>query len=163
MNFKKTAETLIKDAHTLEQDYYINPDILQKEYENIFLKNWICAGRSSDLKIKGQYKVTEYPGFFINKHPQQDLCIPCCFNVAKSAKQHAAREKCGAEMWSPGGADPAAAAPKSFSKSKKESDIIKEGNKFPIDAGHWGFLPHNVYNFLNVTNTDSMCMSLINI
>ncbi len=57
MNFKKTAETLIKDAHTLEQDYYINPDILQKEYENIFLKNWICAGRSSDLKEKGQYKV----------------------------------------------------------------------------------------------------------
>ena len=57
MNFKKTAETLIKDAHTLEQDYYINPDILQKEYENIFLKNSVSAGRSSDLNEKGQYKV----------------------------------------------------------------------------------------------------------
>jgi len=118
---------------------------------------YIYSFKNAPQIIKGQYKVTEYPGFFINKHPQQDLCIPCCFNVAKSAKQHAAREKCGAEMWSPGGADPAAAAPKSFSKSKKESDIIKEGNKFPIDAGHWGFLPHNVYNFLNVTNTDNMC------
>ena len=41
--------------------------------------------------------------------------------------------------------------------SKKETDIIKEGNKFPIDAGHWGFLPHNVYNFLNITDTDGMC------
>ena len=31
MEFKKTAETLTKGAHTLERDYYVNPDILQKE------------------------------------------------------------------------------------------------------------------------------------
>ena len=57
MEFKKTADTLTKGAHTLERDYYVNPDILQKEYENIFLNNWICAGRSSELGETGQYKV----------------------------------------------------------------------------------------------------------
>ena len=57
MTFKKTAETLPKGAHTLEQNYYVNPEILQKEYENLFLNNWICAGRSLNLVENGQYKV----------------------------------------------------------------------------------------------------------
>ena len=118
---------------------------------------YIYSFKNAPQIIKGQYKVTEYPGFFINKHPNQDLCIPCCFNVAKSAKQHAARQKCGAEIWSPESMGVGSEMPKSFVQSKKETDIIKEGNKFPIDAGHWGFLPHNVYNFLNITDTDGMC------
>ena len=57
MTFKKTAETLPKGAHTLERDYYVNPSILQREYNNIFFKNWICAGRSSELTEVGQYKL----------------------------------------------------------------------------------------------------------
>ena len=40
MKYKKTAETLEKGSHTLERNYYINPEILSKEYENIFLKKW---------------------------------------------------------------------------------------------------------------------------
>ena len=31
MTFKKTAETLIKDSHTLDQKYYLNQDILDQE------------------------------------------------------------------------------------------------------------------------------------
>ncbi|MBH10379.1 MAG: (2Fe-2S)-binding protein [Candidatus Marinimicrobia bacterium] len=57
MNYKKTAETLTKGAHTLERQYYIDPNILQKEYDNIFFDNWICVGRSSELVKKGAYKV----------------------------------------------------------------------------------------------------------
>ena len=56
MSFKKTAETLRDGAHTLERDYYVNPQILIKEYDNIFLNNWICAGRSSELSKNGEYK-----------------------------------------------------------------------------------------------------------
>ena len=47
MKYKKTAETIQDGANTLERDFYVNPVILNKEYDNIFLKNWICAGRSS--------------------------------------------------------------------------------------------------------------------
>ena len=43
MSFKKTAETLIKGSHTLDQKYYLNKDILDQEYNNIFFKSWICA------------------------------------------------------------------------------------------------------------------------
>ncbi len=56
MKFKKTAETLEQGSHTLERNYYINPEILSKEYENIFLKNWVCAGRSEELFKEGDYK-----------------------------------------------------------------------------------------------------------
>ena len=56
MSFKKTAETLREGAHTLERDYYVSPQILIKEYDNIFLNNWICAGRSSELSKNGEYK-----------------------------------------------------------------------------------------------------------
>ena len=57
MSFKKTAETLRKGAHTLERDYYVSPQILIKEYDNIFLNNWVCAGRSSELSKNGEYKI----------------------------------------------------------------------------------------------------------
>ena len=57
MNYKKTAETLRKGAHTLEREYYTNSEILQKEYDNIFLNSWICAGRSAELSNSGEYKI----------------------------------------------------------------------------------------------------------
>ena len=57
MKYKKTAETIQDGANTLERDFYVNPVILNKEYDNIFLKNWICAGRSSELINHGEFKV----------------------------------------------------------------------------------------------------------
>ncbi|MBF89185.1 MAG: (2Fe-2S)-binding protein [Candidatus Marinimicrobia bacterium] len=57
MIYKKTAETLKKGANSLDRDYYINPEILNNEYENIFLKNWVCAGRTSELINQGKFKV----------------------------------------------------------------------------------------------------------
>ena len=58
MNFKKTADTLIKNSHTLDRKYYMSKKILNKEYENIFFNQWICVGRESELIQPGQYKVT---------------------------------------------------------------------------------------------------------
>ena len=56
MSFKKTASTLSKNANTLKRKYYISKKILNKEYEHLFYKHWICAGRSSELSSIGQYK-----------------------------------------------------------------------------------------------------------
>lgn len=57
MNFKKTADTLIKNSHTLDRKYYMSKKILNKEYEDIFFNQWICVGRESELVQPGQYKV----------------------------------------------------------------------------------------------------------
>lgn len=59
MNFKKTAETLITGAHTLERSYYTSHDILKKEFDKIFQNQWICIGRSSEIKKPGQYKTVD--------------------------------------------------------------------------------------------------------
>ncbi len=56
MVFKKTVETLDKGAHTLDRKFYLNSNILKKEYENIFLSNWICVGRVSELSNVGKFK-----------------------------------------------------------------------------------------------------------
>ena len=37
MNYKKTAETLIKGAHTLDHKYYVEQGILEEEYRNCLL------------------------------------------------------------------------------------------------------------------------------
>ena len=103
---------------------------------------------------KGQYKITEHPGFFANKHPNQDLCIPCCFNIPNSSKQMKLREQCGAEAWSPG--MKRLTAKPSISKSKK-TNVIKEGNKFPINAGNWGHLPYSLYRFLEIPRGSFEC------
>ncbi len=57
MTFKKTADTLSNGANTLEREYYTSPEILNKEYNNIFNKQWICGGRISELTNAGQFKV----------------------------------------------------------------------------------------------------------
>lgn len=56
MNFKKTADTLTKGAHTLERNFYTSSEILNKEYKNIFQSQWVCVGREEELTKVGQYK-----------------------------------------------------------------------------------------------------------
>ena len=104
---------------------------------------------------KGQYKVTEHPGFFADKHPNQDLCIPCCFNIPNSAKQMRLREKCDAKAWAPG--MKRQTSKPSVSKSKKGTNVIKEGNKFPIEQGQWGYLPPSLYQFLEIPRGSMEC------
>ena len=59
MKYKKTAETLIADSHTLKRKYYVEDEILNEEYNKIFLKNWICIGRVEELKKPGDFKTIE--------------------------------------------------------------------------------------------------------
>ena len=40
MKYKKTAETLIAGSHTLKRKYYVEDEILNEEYNKIFLKNF---------------------------------------------------------------------------------------------------------------------------
>ena len=39
MIFKRTADTFEAGAHTLSREYYTDTSILEKEYQQIFLKN----------------------------------------------------------------------------------------------------------------------------
>ena len=53
--YHKTATTLIKGAKTLDGKYYSNETIFNEELINLFHENWLCVGRSDDIKKKGNY------------------------------------------------------------------------------------------------------------
>ena len=46
MKYKKTAETIEHGANTLERDFYVDPVILKKEYDNIFLHSSLILNNS---------------------------------------------------------------------------------------------------------------------
>jgi len=55
MKFFKTAETLASNSKTLEGKYYTEQEILKKEIDAVFLKQWLCIGRASDIAKIGQF------------------------------------------------------------------------------------------------------------
>ena len=108
MTFRKTAETLKPGAHTLGREYYTSSDILQKEYENLFLNNWICAGRSLDLAENGQYKVINIDTESVIVLRDENGDLKAHFNVCrhrgtriceKAAGQFSKSIQCGYHGW----------------------------------------------------------------
>ena len=102
-------------------------------------------------KERGQYKPTLYPGYFVGKHPNPNLCIPCCFNKP-GGKQQTNRNKCDGDVWWTTGKDQTSKV--SAIPEKSEKKVIKEANKFPLNADEWGYLPMNIENFLHITQDE---------
>lgn len=59
--FRKTTETFT-GGKTLAQRYFISPEIFEREREQIFSKQWVCAGHQSQIAEKGDYIVEEVAG-----------------------------------------------------------------------------------------------------
>jgi Rieske 2Fe-2S family protein len=57
--FRKTAETFAAGAKTLEQRYFVSPEIFAKERDRIFSKQWVLVGHQSQLAEAGDYFITE--------------------------------------------------------------------------------------------------------
>ena len=83
MKYKKTADTLITNSHTLHRKYYVDNDILDEEYNKIFLQNWICVGREDELVNPGDFKTIKigYESIIIIKNEANMLSA--YFNVCR--------------------------------------------------------------------------------
>jgi len=57
--FRKTAETFTAGAKTLEQKYFVSPEIFAEEHEQIFSKQWVLVGHQSQTAKAGDYFVAE--------------------------------------------------------------------------------------------------------
>src|SRR5438034_3905894 len=57
--FRKTAETFAGGAKTLEQKYFVSPEIFAEEQEKIFAKQWILVGHQSQIADTGDYVVQQ--------------------------------------------------------------------------------------------------------
>lgn len=53
--FLKTTQIAIDGARTLPRRYYVTPEILAEEFEQIFSRRWLCVGREDRLAQPGDY------------------------------------------------------------------------------------------------------------
>src|SRR5437870_6223905 len=60
--FRKTAETFMAGAKTLEQRYYVSPEILAEEKEKIYSRQWVLVGHQSQIAEAGDYFTAEISG-----------------------------------------------------------------------------------------------------
>src|SRR5437879_6443552 len=57
--FRKTAETFAAGAKTLEQKYFVSPEIFAQEQERIFSRQWVLVGHQSAIAQSGDYFISE--------------------------------------------------------------------------------------------------------
>ena len=95
MNFKKTAETLTKGAHTLERNFYTSTEILNKEYKNIFQSQWVCVGREEELTKVGQYKTIDIGDESVIILKDENQIIRAHYNVCRHRGTRICVEKNG--------------------------------------------------------------------
>src|SRR4051812_13300071 len=55
--FRKTAETMMSGAKTLEQKFFVSDEIFGREQKTIFSGNWLLVGHQSDILSPGDYFV----------------------------------------------------------------------------------------------------------
>jgi len=60
--FRKTAETFAAGAKTLEQKYFISPQIFAEEQEKIFSRQWVLVGHQSQIAKPGDYFISDLAG-----------------------------------------------------------------------------------------------------
>ena len=53
--FLKTTQIAIGGARTLPRRYYVAPEVLAAEFEQIFMRRWLCVGREDQIRQPGQY------------------------------------------------------------------------------------------------------------
>ena len=85
----------------------------------------------------------KYPSLIPDSHPD-GYCLPCCFDKYNTEGRIKAMEKC-----TKGKGDEV----KQLSEKEQDS-YIKGPDKFPLEAGRWGYLPVEIQTMLHVANAD---------
>jgi Rieske 2Fe-2S family protein len=84
-----------QSGYSLEQGFYTNDDIYQKEIENIFLKHWIFAGHASQIPEHGDFFLFEFDKESIIITRTQSGEINALLNVCRHRGSHICLEKKG--------------------------------------------------------------------
>jgi hypothetical protein len=126
------GKVLPHDAKTVKPGYYI--------YEF-----------SNDKNMKKDYK--RYPGLIPDSHPD-GLCLPCCFDKYNTLGRRKANDKCLKTQLLPSIKSDQSLKPSSDNPNISEDEYIKNPEKFPLDAGRWGYLPPEIQFMLHQSNVD---------
>jgi hypothetical protein len=105
-----------------------------------------------EKEVKKGYYIYEfndegYPGLIPDKHPK-GLCLPCCFKNYNTEGRIKSKKRCLKEE---------SEEDNKIDKKKdeqKEDEYILGPDKFPLDAGRWGYLPGEIQTILHEVNAD---------
>ena len=81
--FRKTGETFHAGAKTLQQRYFLSPDIFAEELEKIFARQWVLVGHQSQLGEAGNYFIAEVAGESLILASDQQSTIRGFYNVCR--------------------------------------------------------------------------------
>src|SRR6266550_2521246 len=81
--FRKTGETFHAGAETLQQRYFLSPDIFAEELEKIFARQWVLVGHQSQLGEAGNYFIAEVAGESLILASDQRSTIRAFYNVCR--------------------------------------------------------------------------------
>ena len=59
---RSNASAAFEQAYAMPKSVYTSPEFLEQELEQIFKKDWFCAGRASSLPNPGDYTTLELAG-----------------------------------------------------------------------------------------------------
>src|SRR5438045_2532642 len=81
--FRRTAETFTAGAKTLEQKYFVSPEVFAQEQEKIFSKKWVLVGHQSQIAKGGDYFVQEVAGESLIVLRDKDGRVRSFYNVCR--------------------------------------------------------------------------------
>ena len=82
-SFRKTTETYHAGAKTLEQRYFVSPELFAEEQEKIFANHWILIGHQSEIAKPGDYLLAEVAGESLIAIRDQSGVIRGFYNVCR--------------------------------------------------------------------------------
>jgi Rieske 2Fe-2S family protein len=93
--FRKTVETFAAGAKTLEQKYFVSPDLFAEEEEKIFSKQWMLVGHQSQLAEAGDYFVAVVADESLIVVRDQRSVIHGFYNVCRHRGTRLKEDACG--------------------------------------------------------------------
>jgi Rieske 2Fe-2S family protein len=93
--FRKTAETFAAGAKTLEQKYFVSPEVFAQEQERIFSRQWVLVGHQSQLKKSGDFFLATIAGESLIVVRDQKSEVRGFYNVCRHRGTRLKEDACG--------------------------------------------------------------------
>ncbi len=93
--FRKTTETFKSGAKTLEQKYFVSPEIFAAEQREIFSKHWALVGHQSQVPHTGDYFVARIANESLIVTRDQRPTVRGFYNVCRHRGTRLKEDACG--------------------------------------------------------------------
>lgn len=105
--FRKTRESFVAGARTLEQRYFISPEVFAEEEGKIFSRQWALAAHQSQIERAGDFFVVEVAGesLIVVRDPRGgigaffNVCRHRGTRICEEASGHASALQCPYHAW----------------------------------------------------------------